>query len=127
MAMSRPKLGSNPLVRGIFNKTEITSDLDDSIKKPESRRPILESSFLIDEAKEKVNLRLPQELNDWLDDLLKKGKRTHGHKISKEIWVQAALELFKAMPVDWHEVDGKDSLIAKLRNLESRIKQLESQ
>jgi hypothetical protein len=28
-----------------------------------------------------VNLRLPIELNDWLNDLLKKGKRKHGAKV----------------------------------------------
>jgi hypothetical protein len=45
--------------------------------------------------RESVNLRHQFELNDWLNELLKKGKRQHGSKIPKEVWVQAALELFK--------------------------------
>jgi hypothetical protein len=34
-----------------------------------------------------VTLRMPIELNDWLDDLLKQGKRKHGQKIPKEVSV----------------------------------------
>jgi hypothetical protein len=71
-----------------------------------------------------VNLRLPIELNDWLNELLKVGKRRHGSKIPKEVWVQAALELFKAMPVNWEEIDSEESLRQTLLNLESRIKNL---
>jgi hypothetical protein len=72
-----------------------------------------------------VNLRLPIELNDWLNELLKIGKRRHGSKIPKEVWVQAALELFKAMPVNWEEIDSEESLRETLLNLESRIKNVE--
>jgi hypothetical protein len=60
-----------------------------------------------------------------LNELLKKGKRQHGAKVPKEVWVQAALELFKAMPVNWEEIDSEDSLRAALLNLEYRIKNLE--
>jgi hypothetical protein len=74
--------------------------------------------------REAVNLRLPIELNDWLNELLKIGKRRHGSKIPKEVWVQAALELFKAMPVNWEEIDSEESLRQTLLNLESRIKNL---
>jgi hypothetical protein len=76
------------------------------------------------EEREAVNLRLPIELNDWLNELLKVGKRRHGSKIPKEVWVQAALELFKAMPVNWEEIDSEESLRQTLLNLESRIKNL---
>ncbi len=82
----------------------------------------LDSRILNQEQKEKVNLRLSVELNDWLDDLLKKGKRQHGHKIAKEVWVQAALEFFRALPVDWQEIGSEESLRAALLMLESRIK-----
>jgi hypothetical protein len=84
-----------------------------------------ESIFLIKSEREAVNLRLPLELNDWLNDLLKKGKRQHGAKIPKEVWVQAALELFRAMPVSWSEIDSEESLREILKNLESRIKNKE--
>jgi hypothetical protein len=74
--------------------------------------------------REAVNLRLPIELNDWLNELLKQGKRRHGSKIPKEVWLQAALELFRAMPVNWEEIDSEESLREQLFNLESRIKNL---
>lgn len=138
---AKPKvaLGNNPLSQGIFNKTvesTVSSTNTDetvevaSLVETASREPKLqtadsnnqESRFLSDQQKEKVNLRLSVELNDWLDDLLKKGKRQHGHKIAKEVWVQAALELFRALPVDWHEIDSEESLHATLLMLESRIK-----
>lgn len=73
-----------------------------------------------------MNLRLPIDLNDWLNELLKKGKRRHGTKVPKEVWVQAALELFKAMPVNWEEIDSEESLRSVLLNLESRIKNIET-
>lgn len=73
-----------------------------------------------------MNLRLPIELNDWLNELLKKGKRQHGSKVPKEVWVQAALELFKAMPVNWEEIDSEESLRETLFNLENRIKNQEN-
>ena len=137
---AKPKvaLGNNPLSQGIFSKTvesAVSADTDEtvevaSIVETESQEPksqpaladIQESRFLNEEQKEKVNLRLSVELNDWLDDLLKKGKRQHGHKIAKEVWVQAALEFFRALPVNWQEIDSEESLRAALLMLESRIK-----
>jgi hypothetical protein len=75
---------------------------------------------------DKVTLRIPIELNDWLDNLLKQGKRKHGQKIPKEIWVQAALELFKAMPVDWSDVQSVEQMRAKLIFLETGIQNMDS-
>lgn len=117
---SRSVLGDNPLAKGVFNKTEVeTQSTEEIIKNQESR-------FLIKGDREAVNLRLPIELNDWLNDLLKKGKRKHGAKVPKEVWVQAALELFKAMPVNWEEIDSEENLQSALLNLETRIKNLEN-
>jgi hypothetical protein len=78
----------------------------------------------VNKSKSRSVLRLPIELNDWLNELLKKGKRQHGAKVPKEVWVQAALELFKAMPVNWEEIDSEESLREALFNLENRIKNL---
>ncbi len=72
-----------------------------------------------------MNLRLPIEINDWLNDLLKQGKRKHGQKIPKEVWVQAALELFRAMPVDWAEIDSVEGLQEALEGLELKLKEME--
>lgn len=150
----RSALGGNPLSKGIFSKTEeiepqpaqqteIPTSLVEiqesivntqesliKIKEPliniqESTVNIQESRFLSKGKRESVNLRLPIELNDWLNDLLKKGKRKHGSKIPKEVWVQAALELFRSMPMDWEEIDTEENLHSTLLNLESRINNLD--
>jgi hypothetical protein len=136
---SRSVLGDNPLSQGIFSKTQTETptqppepnnqesrieNQESRLKNQESRIENQESRFLEKEEREAVNLRLPIELNDWLNELLKIGKRRHGSKIPKEVWVQAALELFKAMPVNWEEIDSEESLRQTLLNLESRIKNL---
>ena len=136
----RSALGGNPLSKGIFSKTEeiepqpaqqteIPTSLveiqESTIEIQESIVNIQESRFLNKGERESVNLRLPIELNDWLNDLLKKGKRKHGSKIPKEVWVQAALELFRSMPMDWEEIDTEENLHSALLNLESRINNLD--
>jgi hypothetical protein len=127
---SRSVLGDNPLSQGIFSKTE--TETPSLPPEPNNQEPIIknqdskinnqESRFLQKGDREAVNLRLPIELNDWLNELLKVGKRRHGSKIPKEVWVQAALELFKAMPVNWEEIDSEESLREMLKNIESRLK-----
>ena len=131
---SRSVLGDNPLSQGIFSKTETETPAqppepktqEARIKNKESIVNNQESRFLEKGEREAVNLRLPIELNDWLNELLKVGKRRHGSKVPKEVWVQAALELFKAMPVNWEEIDSFESLRETLFFLESRIKNLDS-
>ncbi len=130
MAVSKKKspsvLGDNPLSQGIFSQTETSpSPQGAEVKNKEYREKNKESRFLKRGEREAVNLRLPLELNDWLNDLLKKGKRRHGSKIPKEIWVQAALELFQALPVDWESVDSEESLGAILNNIESIFKNID--
>ncbi|HEY9634800.1 MAG TPA: hypothetical protein V6D14_15465 [Coleofasciculaceae cyanobacterium] len=130
---SRSVLGDNPLSQGIFSKTQTETptqppepnNQEPRIENQEPRIENQESRFLEKGEREAVNLRLPIELNDWLNELLKVGKRRHGSKIPKEVWVQAALELFKAMPVNWEEIDSEESLRQTLLNLESRIKNVE--
>ena len=123
--MNKPNkaLGGNPLAMGIFQQTapEETSppkNQESRKKNQESRIKNQENdqdiNFLRDSDREKVNFRLPSELNDWLDDLIKTGKRKHGHKIPKEIWVQAALELMKGLSEEWTEVTSIEELRTKL-------------
>jgi hypothetical protein len=143
----RSALGGNPLSKGIFSKTEeiepqpaapteiptslveiqesIVNTQESLIENQEPLINIQESRFLNKGERESVNLRLPIELNDWLNDLLKKGKRKHGSKIPKEVWVQAALELFRSIPIDWAEIDTEENLHSALFNLESRINNLD--
>ena len=143
MALEKKKnnsaLGRDPLQtnvsKGIFSQTEIahpsaevvpTNKSEKDTNFQESRIENLQSSFLKNLSREKVNLRLPIELNDWLDDLVKKGKRIHGRKIAKEVWVQAALEYFRSLPINWEEVESVDRLRDELHNQERRIKKKES-
>jgi hypothetical protein len=93
-----------------------------SVKK---RKKITEFLVLNEEV-DKVTVRLPIELNDWLDERLKQGKRQHGHKIPKEVWVQAAIELLKAMPVDWYEIDSIEQMRERLIFLENKCQNLDS-
>jgi len=120
MAVKRSALGNNPLAQGIFSKTE--PEEESLINIQDSSFKNIESVFLKEDEKEKINLRLSLELNDWLDNLLKQGKRKHGQKIAKEVWVQAALELFRSMPIDWEEIQTEEELRSALLKLESRIK-----
>jgi hypothetical protein len=123
---SRSVLGDNPLSQGIFSKTETGTPTEAPVSEnQEARLKNQESRFLGKGKREAVNLRLSLELNDWLNELLKVGKRRHGSKIPKEVWLQAALELFRAMPVNWEEIDSEDSLRETLHFLESRIKNLD--
>jgi hypothetical protein len=145
-AKSKSGLGTNPLAavpkpQGIFQKTtepgnqipesgnQKASKIDTegieaktTKQKPDSRKKKPEPGFLAEgQVLDKVTLRIPIELNDWLDDLLKQGKRKHGQKIPKEIWVQAALEFFKAAPIDWSEIQSVEQMREKLQILEDGI------
>jgi hypothetical protein len=150
----KSSLGNNPLApapttKGIFEKTteipesgnqipesgnqqNLNTDTGATVttagnRKPDSRKKKMETGFLAeDQELDKVTLRIPIELNDWLDDLLKQGKRKHGQKVPKEIWVQAALELFKVMPVDWSEVQSIEQMREKLIFLETGIQNMDS-
>ena len=138
-------LGNNPLAsapttKGIFHKTETSiqhpeNETSSSItqiepeilqtippKIPETGNQNPENGFLqASRELDKITLRIPIELNDWLDSLLKQGKRKHGQKIPKEIWIQAALELLRSMPVDWTEVQDLEQMREKLKILENGI------
>lgn len=124
------KLGANPLSQGIFSKTTPAPQAEEprkknqetqesSKKKPERRKKNQE--FLRDDAREKVNLQIPVGLNDWLDDLIKAGKRQHGRKIPKQVWLQGALELMQAMPVDWGKIRDEGQLREVLLGLVAKV------
>lgn len=126
--MKKTALGANPLAQGIFQPTELESspkNQESRINSLETRNQNPETRFLEKGEREAVNFRLPIELNDWLNERLRIGKRKHGSKIPKEIWVQAALELFQAIPIDWSEIESEEHLKETLKKLETRIKTLE--
>lgn len=118
-------LGNNPLyqqspqVAGIFQKTDPESLSRNQNQESRIKKKL--TDFLADEDKEKVNLRLPLELVDWLDEIVKQGKRNHGQKIAKELWLQAALELLRSAPVAWEEIDSIEKLKETLQSLSFRF------
>ena len=73
-----------------------------------------DSGLLLDGPKEKITLQFPTYLNEWLDDLIRNGKRRHGQKIQKQVWFQAAFELMKSLPVEWEDVNSTDKLKEEL-------------
>lgn len=129
---------ANPHTAGIFQKTALEpkeQPLEDAKNAPEGGHDNFlysvdqnpEKRFLTSEqALEKVTLRIPIELNDWLDDLLKQGKRKHGQKIPKEIWLQASLELLRAAPIEWTDIESIDHLRETLQILEKGMQKKES-
>ena len=139
-------LGNNPLSEGIFTKTEDSrvnskdsrdKSQDSRVNSKDSRvnqvssqetqhSEILgqESQFLSrrQEDLRGTNVRLPNTLIDWVDELVRKGSRSkEKSRIPKEIWFQAALELFHSMPVDWGEIINEKDLRSKLEELKSTI------
>jgi hypothetical protein len=59
---------------------------------------------------DKVTVRLPLELNDWLDEMVRKTKRSNGSKIKKEVFIQIALEALKEKEIDWTSIKDEHDL-----------------
>lgn len=142
-ASKRSGMGGNPLSQGLFSRTDADTEskapVIDKIEEPrpkqekqepkskvanlESRKKKIENRFLADiedGPKESIGLQVTAEVNDWLDEVVKVGRRKHGRKIPKQVWIQAGVELLRAMPVEWDEIGDLDELRAKLDDL-SRI------
>lgn len=138
----RSGLGGNPLSQGLFSRTtdievpETTSvqpvevpreeeKPQAKIKNLETRKKKVENRFLEDieeGSKESIGLQVTTEINDWLDEIVKVGRRKHGRKIPKQIWIQAGVELLRAMPIDWTEIRDLDELRGKLSALATTSK-----
>lgn len=124
------RLGTNPLSQSIFSPTtsekekkfeiekvekfEIKKEEKPAIQKPENGNQKAES---VNVQYDKVTVRLPIELNDWLDEVIRKTKRTHGSKIPKEVLIQIALEAFKAKDIDWSSIKDENDLKKALNSL----------
>lgn len=124
---SRKQEPSQPSQESRPNRAGGNNTQDSRVKSIESRVENVESRFLNREQAELrgTNVRLPIELIDWVDDLVKQGSRDKNKsRIPKEIWFQAALELFQSMPVDWDDISDEEELRETLNSLESRLKNL---
>jgi len=140
-ASKRSGLGGNPLSQGLFSKTDADAETQapvveksvvakpkeaaeekapSKVKSIDSRKKKLENRFLEDiedSRKESIGLQVTAEINDWLDEVVKVGRRKHGRKIPKQVWIQAGVELLRAMPVEWDEIGDLDELRGKLEDL----------
>ena len=132
MANKGKRLGNNPLLEGVFTKTEDSkidgqdSKVSEVLSQETQHSEILgQGSKFLSRRQEDLkgtNVRLPNILIDLVDELVRKGSRSkQKSRIPKEIWFQAALELFLSMPVDWGEIINEEDLRNKLGELVSRI------
>ena len=135
--MKRDPLGNNPLSKGIFSRTDTTEDKpakaepevlpiqeesETRNQKPETRNHNLVSGFPSDRSRIKITVQLLEELNEWLDGLVKSSRKNHGHKIQKQIWIEAAIELLKNAPVDWETIQTAEQLSEKITQLSNQLK-----
>ena len=144
-------MGRNPLSQGLFSRTDAPPADKASVTEqknqepqfkakglfsrtdapPADKAPVTEqknqnpgSSFLpdIEDApKESIGLQVTADINGWLDTVVKVGRRKHGRKIPKQVWIQAGVELLRAMPVKWDEIRDLDELRDKLDDLSRRV------
>lgn len=63
---------------------------------------------------DQVNVRLPIELNDWLNTIVRQTKRLHGSKIPKESLIEVALLYMRSLDLEWTEIKSKEDLIETL-------------
>jgi len=97
---SRSVLGDNPLSQGIFSKTQTKTPTQTLEPKPDDPRLKNQESRLLEKGeREAVNLRLPIELNDWLNELLKVGKRRHGSKFPRKFGCKRLWNCSKRCPL----------------------------
>ena len=65
---------------------------------------------------DQVNVRLPIELNDWLNVIVRNSKKFHGAKIPKEIIIEALLVYLKEKDIEWRDIRNGSDIIRVLRN-----------
>ena len=139
----RSGMGGNPLSQSLFSRTDTESatsavevipeepkqekkQAPSKAKKLESKNKKIENRFLEDmetSSKESIGLQVTTEINDWLDGVVKAGRRKHGKKIPKQVWIQAGVELLRSMPVEWTEISDLDELRRVLDSLSKAAKE----
>ena len=65
---------------------------------------------------DQVNVRLPAELNDWLNDVVRRTKRSHGAKVPKESLIEASVEFIKELNINWEGIKNKEDILELLRS-----------
>ena len=89
-----------------------------------NQRTTAKSAFLLgveSNHKESIGLQVTTEINDWLDQVVKAGRRKHGKKLQKQVIIQAGVELLRAMPVDWTDIVDLNELRATLEKLSTAV------
>ena len=75
-----------------------------------------EKSFNKRRIYDQVNVRLPAELNYWLNDVVRRTKRSHGAKVPKESLIEASVEFIKELDIDWESIKNKEEIMELLRS-----------
>lgn len=128
------KLGLDPLSASIFNKTDksqnpetVNQNMEDGKKKPESRKGKADSVLQKEESRiqnmEKVTIRIPVEMNDWLDSIVKKVRRESGSKVRKEFLVTMALMVLQSSKINWSEIENESDLESFIQELTHKLKE----
>jgi len=63
---------------------------------------------------DQVNVRLPSDLNMWMNNTVWLTKRLHGSKVPKEAMLEAAIEFMKSRNLNWEKIRTKDDIIEAL-------------
>jgi hypothetical protein len=79
------------------------------------------TGFLSHSPKEKITLQISEPVNDWVDGLVRGSKKRTGQKIQKQIWVQAALELMQAVPIEWGAIESVEDLRNELEQVVKKL------
>lgn len=69
---------------------------------------------------DQVNVRLPSELNDWLNTIVRQTKRLHGSKIPKELIIETLLRFLKDLEINWTEVKEEEDLLKILLEITNK-------
>ncbi len=64
---------------------------------------------------DQVNVRIPAEMNDWLNKIVRDSKKFHGTKIFKEAIIEAAIfHLQNNSDIEWEKMKSKEDILKAL-------------
>ncbi|MBD2115198.1 MULTISPECIES: hypothetical protein [Cyanophyceae] len=113
-----PEPESEQLVEKVVSIAAKPSELQKPLQSPTLQETTPEFLVGVEGSdKESIGLQVTRDINDWLDEVVKEGRRKHGKKLKKQVIIQAGIELLRAMPVDWTDIGDLDELRAKLSEL----------
>ncbi len=61
-----------------------------------------------------LNIRIPLELYQWLNETVILVAKVHGKKLSKEMIIKVCIESLKEQDLDWHNISTEKDLSKRL-------------